>query len=752
MRMMKHMGTACRLLLLGALLGLGSCSLEEPQAPPAMAGDTVYLSMALPEVDEVVVTRAAASDIEKVIYTVRVLAFDQNDNCFYNEEVYDGYDQRTPYEPSRALGIPRQSGSLYESCSVWVMVNVGLYSGAAGLYDLSGVTTLQELEDTYAYRLLQQGSSPIRECLPMIGVAHGVDMTQATSVGQPLQIALERAFARVNFNIDVREGLEFYFDEWSVEGLPRYTFVTDHGDGNDFVDLVTEAPDSYAFFYPSNERERTLMTMGVGKWLAADPAAGTGGFYQYENRRGGRLPAPNPGNLQGEAADYAREILDLTDPAGSDPKFKTLYAPENASFLVLTGLIRETATRNIATFTYKIALGGNNIDDYNLRRNHSYVYNIHINGITYDDITVDAFDSRVHRGYALEISAPESQHMDAHYDKRYLDITASPGTVEVQLYPTQADAEAGTNPIQTKEWIALSEMDTYNIDIDPDEGPAKRWELTDIERKRLYVYAEENLSTASRSVVVKVTHTPSQEILLLGTTPVVRYYTYTQAGVIESNGFYVESYEEYTMNLDPYEPQAPVSGLPWGWGIVKSGNTVVTAYDFTSVISDTSSGLNNTPAILAAEERGDAFSGVDVESLYNNYAARYCDNKNKRDASGRVVERKWFLPSIEELMPISAAVADMAGQAYWSSTVPQENEVRGIPGWWIFGEFIWNLFVGDFFSEGNEYEFRNVARAAMDGAEQKTTLSKYVWPITYTADACPSRATFKCVRAVRVME
>lgn len=751
MKTTNNMRTGGFWAFMAALCCLSSCELEEPRNPLPVGGDTVYLSMAVPEADEVVVTRATASETERVIYTVRVLAFDRNGDCFYNREVYDGYDGRIPYEPSRALGIPRQNGTLYTECTVWVMANVGLYTDADGMYDFSGVTTLGELQDTYAYRILQEGSSPIRECLPMIGVTSQVNMTQPTSVGNPLQIDMKRAFVRVNFHIDVKAGLEFYFNEWSVEGLPRYTYVVDHGAENDFADIAPDVYRPYSLFYPSTERERALVTKGIGKWLTSGSDIESGGFYMYENRRGGRLPAPNPGNLQGDAATYAARILDLTDPSGSDPRFKTLYAPENASFLILSGLIRETATQNISQFSYKIALGGNNTNDYSLLRNHSYTYNIHINGITYDDISVDAFDSRVHRDYALQISAPESQRMDAHYDKRYLDITASPGTVELQLYPTEADARAGTNPILTKDWIAISEMDTYNIDIDSDEGPLKSWEFADIERKRYYIYTEENLSAASRSVVLKITHTPNPSDLSLVQDPVIRYYTYQQAGVIESNGFYVEQYEEYGMNLDVYDPQSAVSGLPWGWGIVKSGNTVVTAYDFTTTISNTSSGLFNTPAILSAELQGDAFDGVDVESIYNNYAARYCDNKNKRDALGNVIDRKWFLPSIDELKPISAAVADMAGKEYWSSTVPQENDVRGIPPWWIFGEWVWNIFVGDFFSVGNEYEFRNVARAAEDGAEQKETLEKWVL-IKYTADACPPRDMRKHVRAVRIME
>ena len=74
------------------------------------------------------------------------------------------------------------------------------------------------------------------------------------------------------------------------------------------------------------------------------------------------------------------------------------------------------------------------------------------------------------------------------------------------------------------------------------------------------------------------------------------------------------------MNLDPYSPEQDVQGLQWGWGLVKSGNTVTTAYDFSGT-TNTTDGANNTTTIINTQ--GDAFAGVDINSLYNNYAARY---------------------------------------------------------------------------------------------------------------------------------
>lgn len=745
--MKSYMRAFCRCLFIFTVISCaGSCVIDKLEMP---GDDMVYLSMDIPDAEDIVVTRAEASEMEKEIYTVHVLAFDSNGECFYNEEIYDGYDTKMLYQTSQALGIPKQEGSQYEKCTIWVIANVGKNTNvASGAYDFSNVKSLSDLKGAYGYRLLQGSSIAQRDCLPMTGVAE-VNMTRATSAGNSIPINMERVLARVTFSIDVpNDNLEFYFNNWSVESLPRYSYVIPQD--KDFASDGEPPLKEYAFYYPSegNDTEVDLTTSGVGKWLS-DIETQNFGFYAYENRKGGRLGSPNPTNLTGEAGDYADEIKDLTDGKGTNPKFKTLYAPEHASFLIITGLIREKDTKNVTSFAYKIALGANNYDDYNLLRNHSYVYNIHINGINYDDITVDAFDSRVHKGYALQISAPYSTQMDAHYDKRYLDIVASPGRVDLQFYENMKDAEAGENPIEENGWIVLSEMDTHNIDIDENQATYKWFDFNETKNnKKYYIYTDENLSTSSRSVVLKVTHTPDPGTSGIVTDPVSRYYTYTQAGLIKVGDLYVESYEEYGMDLDPYDDENPVTGLQWGWS-----GTAIDAYD-------TGNGHGNTSTIVGTSgSPGDFADG----SLYGDYAARYCDYKNKRRADGTVIEseRSWYLPAIDELMPLTNAVTNtseawgpvtMEGKEYWSSSVPTYQETSTNPwsteGLEVILHWLWNLFIGSNATDPNyEFYYTKVAKAAIDGAEQMEEAGSQG---NNRVHAYNKRINAKHVRAVRV--
>lgn len=718
--------------LLSGMLMFAACQNDTfENIPTEEDSNMVYFGMNLPEVEDIIVTRATASEMEKDIHTVRILAFDKNENCFYNEEVYN--NSEGSYSPTNVLAIPKQSGDEYKECTIYAITNVGIDEGVAqGSYDFTKVTNLDELKATYGYRLLQGNSSgdlTKRTCIPMTG-SITVDMTQSTSIGNPYKIELERVLARVSFSVSVTNpDLEFYFNNWTVGSLPRYSYVIPQESD------MTSKPEGveYEPYFPSNETEENLTTYGVSKWIESGTTeTSTYGFYMYENRRGGRSDSPKPENLYGETGDYAEEIKNKTDASGTNPKFKTLYAPENSSFIILTGVIRDKNTKNVNSFAYKIALGANNANDYNILRNHNYVYNIKINGLTYDDITVEAFDSRVHKAYALQISAPYSQQMDAHYDKRYLDILASPGDLELQFYPTQADAEAETNAIANKDWIVLSEMDTYNIDIDKEESTSKKYTFNNVEHKEYFIYTQENLTKEARSVVLRVKHTPTAESSEVVNEPVYRYYTYTQAGIIEVDGMYVESYEEYGMNLDPYSPEQAVQGLQWG------GTAEINAYDKQYGYSNTSQILNTL---------GHSNDLKNATMLYKDYAAGYCYNKNKRNADGSISPEnyKWYMPAIDQLITLTNEVkgsvqgnanngtswtpTSMAGNTYWSSSVPTMQEVTKNPFEGDWGPLlnwlrkilhaIWEAFFRSKVENPNgEYYYTKVAKSGMDGKEK----------------------------------
>lgn len=146
-----------------------------------------------------------------------------------------------------------------------------------------------------------------------------------------------------------------------------------------------------------------------------------------------------------------------------------------------------------------------------------------------------------------------------------------------------------------------------------------------------------------------------------------------------------------------------------------------------------------------------AFAGVNINSLYNNYAARYCYNKNKRDANGNIIEYKWYLPAINELKPLTIDNnLGMQNDGYWSSSIPTYAEATEKPKWW--DEYIWDP-LGWIWSGwqaiinflGGGYNYSDLSKAAIKGEEQldPTSTPNVVW--------YPKRTSVKKVRAVRLV-
>ncbi len=788
----------------------------------------VCLQLSVPQIEETVVTRGGNNKADQVIYSAQVFVFDKKGVCVYKNPLYNQYAAKIPYNTSLALGIPVMTGD-NKDCSVYVFANIAIWDAApTGAYNFDHIDNLEDLKKVYSYRTLQSSFPEARDHRPMTGIVEGVDLTRATSIGAPHVVEMKRILAKINFQIKVGPEFSFYFTGWSLENMPRYTLAVPQE--QDFADAGVHDPDDktnypHGLYFPdpSIPSEVTLTNIAVQnpRWISGNEEGNNTSepvsFFMYENRQGGRAE-PNWDNVQGTIE------MKHSDDSNNPDRYKTLYAPERASFIIVKGLIKkiygnENDVESVRSFSYKIALGKNNTDDYNIERNHSYTYTLNINGMTNNDVSVEVnqFDSRAHRNHGIHIAAPNIDHIDAHYDKRYINVTATPGTIDFKLYDTMEEAKADSAPIDNaSSWVRLSETNTYNIDIAEDENTTKHLDFnTDNPNRVLYLYTQENASTRQRTAVLKVSHTvknandlPSEgsnlgdhmEIISHETGKItINYYYYVkQAGLLPvtmtlSNGdtrtFYVESYEEYKMALDPtYTKQT--EGLPWGWCIEKADNTVYNynfaegTYELASgsgtlgTATDTVNGLANTQAITGAESHGEAFPGVivsseKVEEVYGNYAARYCRNKNKRDKDGKITatDAKWYMPAFAELRALTRknyAAQDAPdgwtpfatnAETYWSSTVPTDNAVIEKPndGWFQFldrlglGNAAWNYITNNYIGEGHSNEYRNVAYSVRNGELQQTE-DKYGTWVTYPIQYYTSRSTPLDVRAVRSAE
>lgn len=768
------------LLMAVIVLLLGAACISDDnlnELLPTDNGEKIYFSLQAPDPVEVTVTRNT-TDMEKTIRTARLMIFDKEGTCFYNEALDENAD--TDYT-NRILAVPVQADEdRFTDCTVWFVANIALWNQIAqdSDLDLSNIKTLSDLQNKFGHMRVSTSNPTYREWIPMAGNIEHVNMTQAGSLGSPQTLPLTRILAKVNFQINVEGNFSFYFNNWYLENIPSYSYLIPNTDNKDYCDIN---PDKEGLFYPEPGFTNNYTTQTVKQWFGngtTSTQTSTYSFYTYENRRGGRGEI-NWDNMSGEAGDYAGLDGNVSDPNGNNPKYKTLYAPANATFLVITGMIRQRSgdtgeVQNTQSFAYRIALGANNTNDYNLTRNSEYTYNINIKGTTYNDVTVDVFDSRVHKAYALLIDAPSLDRIDSHYDKRHIDISSSRGDLTLQLFADQQAAEDGNNPLTTADCpFILSTEETYDYELVQQKQTEITLLPTDEEEdmhRHIFLYAKENLTTKAQTAVLKITHNPEKGSSEVVTKPEYRYYTVSQAGLIPIdvviNGqtihLGVESYEECDMRLDPRinDENPGLNGLQWGWSGTEIG------------VYNTSDGHGNTSTIINTSGNPGDFT---VGSIYNDYAARYCDYKNKRNENGNIIEHNWYLPAIDELIPLTSSITTssaswspeaMTGKVYWSSSVPTEEEVVTNPwtarkeqaykegkyilaGIYILVEAYWEWRIRDQVTNPNsDYHFTKVAKSAKDGVETMDVLGQEQG---YDVTTYYRRIEKHSVRAVRIM-
>lgn len=750
------------------------------------ADDHIYFTVQVAADAEVeVMSRTIpADDVEKEIHSLRILIFDKNGNLI-PEALFEKYDKSfnsmvleysatTYHDDHRGFSVPvmpasdSYNGMTYDftSCQIWAFANLGRWEHAhigpregEGTTDdvFEGVSTLADLEALYGKR---DGFSMdvTRSYLPMVGTyytgsnypaidaaaggssSHGVtfdpptsvDLTQRTPIGNAYIIYLNQLVAKIQFDITVDNGYEFYFNTWTVRSIPRYTeivpslkdfdeYVTgyypdakyDHGSG-DPVSLTSPR------FYPSTFEEYNKITdeanqtihPGLGSssdtWISNNDASeltrratssGTYQFYMYGNRRGNRTTEPNTNNLY----EPQTGLTYPTDPTGVDPRYKTLYAPDKASFLVITGLVRKPGETQVDSFVYSIALGANNYNDYNIRRNHAYIYHITIGGLTHNDVNVEVeanFNSSAHRRYAFELTTAANEMIDCHYDKRYFDILAAPGTMEMQLY---SDAEC-TQPVTAdNSWLRVEEItnggEKYDFTSANQTVGLSGLTYTDTDTKNFCVYADEYLNPngGTRDLYLQITHYANEGVSQIVspatgalTDKVSRTIKFTQYPPIvvqlsDTKTIWVEQFEEYAFSLDPArDDDLSSTGLMFGWYASSEADTQYYEdwHDFSSVDSESDGSVGTLAVVNTACESHQA---VPDYPRYQDYAARYCYHKNARQAAdGSVLtdDYHWYLPAIDEMNSLTGTFANSWGYAdnlpYMSSTVPTSTEVRNL--------------------------------------------------------------------------
>ena len=427
-------------------------------------------------------------------------------------------------------------------------------------------------------------------------------------------------------------------------------------------------------------------------------------FYVYENIQPARNLSETP------------ELSFLNQDFEGKERYRAARANANASYVEIEGVYHD-ATKTEYKAKLIFHLGGNNYDNFEVKRNCHYKNSIFINGLQSNsiyDVKSVLYDSRV----TVTTSGPyfvsmlKGQDVDAHFGVSPIDFYFYDDEDVTEDHRLKVEILDPTN----NSWIRLEKVDAQYMQnstlpsgwtsthIDAGSGSwmaghgKRKYFTTDLvtntlngntqcyvtnHRDRVYLYIDENISKSNRAAQIKLTYEmQTKDNAQWHASPKAKEVTIdiTQRGLLEfyakhpkkneGGYFYLEQIEEYLDNFDPYDSydsDQVYTGLPWGLNGTPLASLSKT---WTEVY------VNGDEATLKIMEKLQANNDYNLNSV-PRAAAEYCYNKNKRNSSGQVADftdsnsSGWFLPGITQLesfiVTYKTEFPSFNTEFYWSS-------------------------------------------------------------------------------------
>ena len=436
-----------------------------------------------------------------------------------------------------------------------------------------------------------------------------------------------------------------------------------------------------------------------------------------------------------------------------------LVKDQNATYVAIKGTFTDHQ-KHVYDVTYRIYLGKDNYGDFNIVRNTHYNNFITIKGIDNSDdqsayydpdnlpdgaIAPISIDHRVsiERTTPLVVGLRRETLLDAHIEVRPLRLHLSGGVPATNPKSATITLKKvkGSDP-KLSDWIAMEKSGSTDPDIyitgtgTPSDGKRKYFTtnlikdiytaanvpddgnivltvegLNDKANQTIWLYADENTTTTSRSAVLQIEYNYKDPVTQATAAP--ENYIITQHGLFKVTGadsgreYYIENFEEYLYNYDVEDiyGQTKQEGMPWGLNGVQLSNKHTSFdtdkagtswksdytskyplpyYDFYIAKHDddnessdeyTKDGgtLHNYAGQEFTKEIAENLnSGVKYLTLGEKAesAVEYCYSRNKRNSDG-TVDVKWYLPSADELedfiVPAYSTFEEFQDNYYWTS-------------------------------------------------------------------------------------
>ena len=500
------------------------------------------------------------------------------------------------------------------------------------------------------------------------------DIKNGATLSKEYAIPVKRLAAKFDFDIFFQPtdpGDKFIVSELSMHNIPMGSRLLEDLNGdqdtlhfcaNDYgYDNVNGKHDN-ALYYPS-----TPVAVDTQSSIGADYSAS---FRMFENRQGGVEDKPDNwpdlagliGNTDGVPEGYA-DLYQYYQQIYKGTKKDKGHATSRpfASYLKIKGIYTK-AGGGAYEVVYSIYLGKDNYKDYNVLRNHHYVYRIRI-------YNIEDLDTRVSsRGIDdLAIFGNTDQILDAH-----------PNALQLLLFSVNDWTARVAEPDSTP-WLEVSNSSAYvprmadgnredqaffrmtgkgglqYIYIHTDEyvpkmeSPAENKNFGIREGKVIFESGEER-----KEVVIK--QYPAQMVICH-----IKYDVHTMKEIQDT--FYVERVFEK-------------NNIAWGfekyWSFITDDLIASGQWD----------GLSNTRKLYDVALNGDKWG---VEPAYKEgippyIALGYALGKNRdRNGNGKIDynEIVWYLPAANELLALSGHVGGEAKDYYDPSF---RSTVEGLTG------------------------------------------------------------------------
>lgn len=674
--------------LFAVCLAAGGCTDELYGEGERTDGRTEIIAR-ITEYDDIrVSSRSVKSEYESRITSLYMLVFDSAGGLVDAQRV-TGSKPVFVIDSRSDLRYTGHNQALMAQASIWIVANLPEDVIGSPASILGGGYTLDRLKAT---DFSTQGINLDRDGFPMIGSSGSINLQSGRPAGDANsveEIPLTNLYAKVSFSIGVSSLQEsfgnpaqFTLTGWRIDGIPAMERIGESGDGEASQWAAGSVEGMEGDLYP----------------VTGNPAADHGSkisfsFYMPEHK----VLSPNP---------EGTGIWPAGLPEDQRQRFKPLLADADgkAASVLLEGIYIDHRGQ-AHEVSYRVFLGGNNYNDFTVRRNHHYRNEITIQGITNnasagDNISIDHRVEENVRQFAFYVER-ETQ-LDAHYEIRPIDIELNREDYADPRIVLEIRDSGLDNWIRMEKSAVKREFFTTDL-VTKTLSKGTRIEL-DGNGGRVWVYADENTGSHTED---DATHSGDGYRYAVLTATFYdgnqkkeeHEFRFKQEDLFPvtygGNTYNIEHYEEYLYNFDPKDRFGDTTdGFIWGpdtkissktqtvsgntsWDWVNSAiNRAAPKYDFT----DRYKGEEYTEAIVEA-------LGERTLRLSENprSAAEYCYNKNKRNASGEVTEVHWYLPAIGEIQEIATGANSVTGEQtylkfpsfqsnrYWSSQTSYRN-------------------------------------------------------------------------------